>query len=464
MIDQPGVRVVVAIAHFSVSIISRGDGRSAVLSAAYRHCAKMDYEREARSVDYSHKQGLLHEEFVLPPGAPEWVRMLIADRSAAGAAEAFWNKVEAFEKRSDAQLAKDLTIALPLELLAEQNIALVRDFVERQILSKGMVADWVYHDNPGNPHIHLMMTLRPLTEDAALWAKRPEAGHRGRAGAARYLAAAVLMGLPPFGITGWAHPITSAGVLFPGWGWWGLAAAAAGLAMMASRYWPAAAIALGGFWFWSAATWTQPVLPHGWKGVDLEYGASLGRKASLEYHRDLIATVRRQAGAGSRVVVLPESAIGFWTPSVARLWQEGLGSFDVTVLAGAAVIDQAGYDNVMVAISGPEARILYRERMPLPVSMWQPWRAWTGQGGGARVHLFANPFVDLAGTRIAPLICYEQLILWPVLQSMLHAPDLIVATGNGWWTARTSIVAIQRASAAAWAKLFGMPVVMAFNM
>ncbi len=154
-----------AIAHFSVSIVSRGDGRSVVLSAAYRHCARMEYEREARTIDYTRKEGLLHEEFALPADAPKWARILIADRSIAGASETFWNKVEAFEKRSDAQLAKDLTIALPLELTAEQNIALVRDFVERHILSKGMVADWVYHDNPGNPHIHLMTTLRPLTED-----------------------------------------------------------------------------------------------------------------------------------------------------------------------------------------------------------------------------------------------------------------------------------------------------------
>ncbi|AYD05039.1 Ti-type conjugative transfer relaxase TraA [Agrobacterium rhizogenes] len=153
-----------AIAHFSASIVSRGDGRSAVLSAAYRHCAKMHYEREARTIDYTRKVGLLHEEFLLPDHAPKWVRMLIADRSVAGASEAFWNRVEAFEKRIDAQLAKDLTVALPLELTAEQNIALVRDFVEKHILSRGMVADWVYHDNPGNPHIHLMTTLRPLTE------------------------------------------------------------------------------------------------------------------------------------------------------------------------------------------------------------------------------------------------------------------------------------------------------------
>lgn len=154
-----------AIAHFSANIISRGDGRSAVLSAAYRHCAKMEFDREARTVDYTRKIGLLHEEFMAPEDAPDWLRTMIADRSVAGAAEAFWNRVEAFEKRADAQLAKDLTIALPLELTPEQNIALVRDFVEREILSRGMVADWVFHDNPGNPHVHLMMTLRPLTED-----------------------------------------------------------------------------------------------------------------------------------------------------------------------------------------------------------------------------------------------------------------------------------------------------------
>jgi Ti-type conjugative transfer relaxase TraA len=155
----------VAIAHFSVSIVSRGEGRSAVLSAAYRHCAKMDYEREARTIDYTRKQGLAHEVFALPADAPDWAKSLIADRSISGASEAFWNRVEAFEKRSDAQLAKDLTIALPLELTTEQNIALVRDFVDRHVLAKGMVADWVYHDNPGNPHIHLMTTLRPLTQD-----------------------------------------------------------------------------------------------------------------------------------------------------------------------------------------------------------------------------------------------------------------------------------------------------------
>jgi Ti-type conjugative transfer relaxase TraA len=169
----------VAVPHFSVSVVARGSGRSAVLSAAYRHCAKMEFEREARTIDYTRKQGLLHEEFVIPADAPAWLRSMVSNRSVSGASEAFWNTVEDFEKRSDAQLAKDVTIALPIELTAEQNIALVRDFVAQHITSKGMVADWVYHDAPGNPHVHLMTTLRPLTEDGFGAKKIPILGPDG---------------------------------------------------------------------------------------------------------------------------------------------------------------------------------------------------------------------------------------------------------------------------------------------
>lgn len=283
--------------------------------------------------------------------------------------------------------------------------------------------------------------------------------------APRYLLAMVLTGLPPFGISGWAHPLTSAGVLFPEWGWWGLFAMTAGLLAMTTRFRPAAAITLSAFWLWSAASWTEPNLPEGWTGVDLQQGQNLGRDGSLQYHRGLIATVYQTLveHPDARVLVLPESALGFWTPTVERVWRGGLRGVGVTVVAGAAVIKAEGYDNVMVAISTDAAKLLYRERMPVPISMWQPWLRWTGQGGGARAEFFGNAVGEAEGARIAPLICYEQLILWPILQSMLHSPEVIVATGNGWWAEGTSIVAIQRASVAAWAKLFNLPIVIAFN-
>ena len=83
-------------------------------------------------------------------------------------------------------------------------------------------------------------------------------------------------------------------------------------------------------------------------------------------------------------MVLPESALGPLTPTVERYWIEALADLDVSVIAGAAAIDGAGYDNVMVNIGPRVAEIRYRARMPVPVSMWQPWRAWFGSSGGAR--------------------------------------------------------------------------------
>ncbi|UIK01139.1 hypothetical protein LZK82_26665 (plasmid) [Rhizobium leguminosarum] len=85
------------------------------------------------------------------------------------------------------------------------------------------------------------------------------------------------------------------------------------------------------------------------------------------------------------------------------------------------------------ASDGAALHILYRERMPVPVRCGD-------RGDGSRRAVappgdfFANPVVSSSTSRAAPLICYEQLIVWPVLQSMLHDPDFIIAVGNGWWT------------------------------
>lgn len=287
-------------------------------------------------------------------------------------------------------------------------------------------------------------------------------GRTGLRSIVAYLTAMVLMALPPFGILGWAHPITAAGVVFAGWGWLGVAAMAAGLAIMTTRYWPAAAITFAGCWLWSAAVWTEPEILHTWRGVELQLGSRLGRDAGLAYHRDLLATIDRTHPL-DRTIVLPESALGFWTPTVASLWQANTADGNMTVIGGAAVVTENGYDNVLVQISGQHSGVVYRERMPVPGAMWQPWRQLAGESGGAQAHFFANPMVDIAGKRIAPLICYEQLIVWPILQSMLHHPDMILAVGNGWWTTGTSIVEIQKMSVEAWARLFDAPLVMSFN-
>jgi len=280
----------------------------------------------------------------------------------------------------------------------------------------------------------------------------------------RYLIASVLMSMPPFGIMGWASPITAAGVLFPGWSWLGLAVTAILLLMMTTSLWRIAVPVVAGCAAWSAVFWTEPKVIEGWTGINTTLRSEgAGQPAGYEQQRKTIAMVRKTAGQGAKVAVLPESALGLWTPTTERLWSDALSDLPVTVIGGAAVIQKSGYDTAIVEISRKGSRFLYRERMPVPVSMWQPWRRFKGDGGGANAYFFDNPVMQVAGYRAAPLICYEQLLVWPVLQSMAMGSDVIVAIGNGWWTGDSNITEIQRASVTAWAKLFDVPPLIAFN-
>ena len=275
----------------------------------------------------------------------------------------------------------------------------------------------------------------------------------------RYALAWILMSVPPFGIIGWANPITAAGVLFPGLGWFGLIAMAHTLSAMTTRAWPIVALVIGAVFAWSYSNWSEPRPPEGWIGIDTYFNyASPGQHAGYAQHFATLALIQDAAKVGAKNIVLPESALGIWTPTTEHLWVRALQDLDVTVNGGAILISAEGYDNVMMEVSGKGAEILYRERMPVPVSMWQPWAS-----GGATAHIFGKPTGKFAGTLIAPLICYEQLLVWPILQSMFYEPSVIVATGNGWWTGDTNIVAIQKAAARAWAALFDVPLVIAFN-
>jgi len=129
----------------------------------------------------------------------------------------------------------------------------------------------------------------------------------------------------------------------------------------------------------------------------------------------------------------------------------------------AVVLLPDGYDNVIHELSSSATRVLYRQPMPVPVSMWQPWRHSVSDGSlGAHAYFFENAVVNVAGIRVVPLICYEQLLIWPTIQSMLNAPEEIIAIANGWWTSDT-IVAVKKASVAAWARLFEVKLLFAAN-
>jgi len=156
----------VAIYHFSTNPIQRSKGESAVGAAAYRAGVKLVQKivdpatgaiRE-KIHNYENKKGVVHKEILVPEGfvKAEWLK----DR------QELWQRTEDSEIRKDAQLARQIVIALPKELSEEENIELAVNFAKEVLVREGMVVDVaVHYDNPDNPHAHLLMTMRDLEFD-----------------------------------------------------------------------------------------------------------------------------------------------------------------------------------------------------------------------------------------------------------------------------------------------------------
>jgi apolipoprotein N-acyltransferase len=238
---------------------------------------------------------------------------------------------------------------------------------------------------------------------------------------------------------------------------------AIGLGVMTTIRWPIAALVLGGLYLWSAATWTASPVPDRWIGVHTRLGGNEVEEVSYVRQVEILRLVRSAIVDRHEVIVLPENAFGPWTQTTEAFWMAALQGTDVMVLGGATIWDGDSYDNALVAVTSAKADVVYRARMPVPVSMWQPWRS-AGRQEGANANLFAVPVVSVGGLRVAPLICYELLLVWPILQSMSEGPEVIVAVGNGWWAGTTHVVAVQKSIALAWSRLFARPLVMAFNV
>ena len=131
-------------------------------AAAYRSGEKLVNEWDGMTHDYTRKGGVVHTEIMLPAHAPP----AFADRST------LWNSVEEIEKSSTAQLAREIEVALPVELSRAEQLALVRSFVKDNFVDAGMCADFAIHDKgTGNPHAHIMLTIRPIREDGKWGAK-----------------------------------------------------------------------------------------------------------------------------------------------------------------------------------------------------------------------------------------------------------------------------------------------------
>ena len=150
-----------AIYYLEVKVGSRGKGQSAIASAAYRAGAKLKDDEIGKTFDYTRKGGVVHSEISLCANAPKEY----ANR------ETLWNAVHKVEKASNSRLFREILVAIPNELQRDEQIQLVREYV-KGLTDRGMCCDWNIHDKgDGNPHAHIMCTVRSITEKGT-WAAK----------------------------------------------------------------------------------------------------------------------------------------------------------------------------------------------------------------------------------------------------------------------------------------------------
>lgn len=311
----------------------------------------------------------------------------------------------------------------------------------------------------------------------------------------------VLTVVPPLGIIGWASPLTAAGVLFPGTAWLGLAVGAVSGGALVIRP-PAAAAVLVMASVTCNLVFSRDAraLP-GWEAVNTTFGGIAHGSSSPIAEYEAAEWIQRRALASeSKVLVFPETAVPTWTPATDEFWQQTLDTLrssgklilvgartarpvpsrsvgsaydftaDLEALAGAppkpvqVVHSKAeikteaavGYENGLI-LRGVQTGF-FSQRIPVPLGMWNPLSTAT-----ARLNMSGAGIVDVQGQRGAVLICYEQLLTWPLLASMAERPTVLIAVANDYWATDTPIPRFQLTAVRAWARLFRLPYLSAVN-
>lgn len=256
-----------------------------------------------------------------------------------------------------------------------------------------------------------------------------------------------LTALPPFGVLGWANPLTAAGVLFPGSGLAGFFFIIGLYICIAGehRSFLKVFIALS---LWCLCTAKAPK-SDAISGLSTRFHKT-DDEGRGDYARQthLIERVRRSKG---KLILLPEGIVtGGWSDAGARLWSE---ESRPSLIGAELKIERP--ENVIV---NTRSGIVYRQRQPIPLSMWRPFDA-----SSFASHWFEGPMIEVGGKKLAPLICYEGFLVWPIVHSYLVGSEHIIATGNYWWAGGQDIPVIHESIIKSWSRLFSIPYAMAVN-
>jgi apolipoprotein N-acyltransferase len=207
---------------------------------------------------------------------------------------------------------------------------------------------------------------------------------------------------------------------------------------------------------------SQPSAPAGWEAVDTEFGGiAHGDRAATAEFRVMSWLANRALQSRARVLIFPETVVPMWTKATELFWGdtvEQLGRDRKTIVLGAVLpsIEDTYLNTVL--LRGADSGVV-QQRIPLPLGMWQPVHP-----TGVPLNLGGPGVVEVAGEYAGILICYEHLLVWPVVRSLVEHPTILIGVANNHWATGTPVPRCQRAMLSAWSRLFNLPFLSATNL
>lgn len=275
----------------------------------------------------------------------------------------------------------------------------------------------------------------------------------------------LLTTVPPLGLLGMASPLIAAGAMFPGLGIPGLLLLTALFALSGLRS------RLGDLAIMAAVLWgavnigyTPPAPPDNAWGATTWLGKSpVTVQAQFARQDELKSMVRQTILQGAKLIVLPEGANPQWDDGQAFYWSDVralAAQHHAQVLIGVyaqGISPSDSRDGLFDLGTGK----LYPAMMPMPIGMWRPWVRDEFRENFP-IRWDAPTIIPTVDGPAAYSICYENLILWPLLRAVPNRPRFLISAANQWF-AQGNLSVPQMRSIEMQARLYGLPLLQAVN-
>jgi hypothetical protein len=263
----------------------------------------------------------------------------------------------------------------------------------------------------------------------------------------------------PLSLVTVAHPLIAAGIWFPGTRWFGLALPLVLIAVHRRLGTPLVFAVLILASLAVHARFVRPAADPHIVTVNTNFGNESGTS-----EQQAERTIQQISLAHSNaLVIFPESVIPNWSSAHDARWASTfmqLGQQRTGILIGTTIpIPNTDASRNVLLSRGYTEHLSYVQRVPIPLGMWQ-----LGESRrGFPLSLRFPAAIRVWNRRAGVLLCYEQLVFWPAVETLARNPEILIAPSNLYWARNTSIPAIQHLAAQDWADLWAIPLYEARN-